>query len=228
MSSCWSEGDLRAVLDGELDATSATRLTAHLAECASCEARRQEIAGRASRVSSLMATLEVGAALIEGAPLGVILPMPPRIPITPRTPWRSVAAIGAIAATLAIFSLTVLPRPTSKPLQDAGTVHPNPTVPLTTPVVPVQTVSHTHPRHRPVRGPEQPAAVLTSVAAPAAVPSAAQPADTNQSYFLALDDEPIETGIVMRVASPSGDFQADVIVGPDGRAHAIRIVSEGN
>jgi hypothetical protein len=162
------------------------------------------------------------ASLEEGAPLGVILPMPP---ITPRTPWRAVAAIGAIAAALAIFALTRLPRPTSKDIQDAVAAHPNPAAPLTTPVVPVQTVSHTHPRHRPVRGPEQQAAVLTSVAAPAAVPTAAQPTDTDHSYFLALDDEPIETGIVMRVASPSGDFQADVIVGPDGRAHAIRIVN---
>src|SRR5205085_1072274 len=63
----------------------------------------------------------------------------------------------------------------------------------------------------------------TRVKRRAAVPqetrSAAQP-------FVALDDEPIETGVVMRVGTESGGFQADVIVGPDGRAHAIRILME--
>jgi hypothetical protein len=44
--------------------------------------------------------------------------------------------------------------------------------------------------------------------------------------FVALDDEPIETGVVMRVGTEAGGFQADVLVGPDGRAHAIRILME--
>jgi hypothetical protein len=40
---------------------------------------------------------------------------------------------------------------------------------------------------------------------------------------MALDEEPIDTGLVMRVALPSG-MQADVIVDGDGRARAIRPV----
>ena len=47
-----------------------------------------------------------------------------------------------------------------------------------------------------------------------------------EAPFVALDDEPIETGVVMRVGTESGGFQADVIVGPDNRAHAIRILME--
>jgi hypothetical protein len=43
--------------------------------------------------------------------------------------------------------------------------------------------------------------------------------------FLALDDEPIETGIVVRVALGEAEIPADVIFGTDGRAHAIRLVS---
>ena len=48
-----------------------------------------------------------------------------------------------------------------------------------------------------------------------------------KQVFFALDDEPIESGMVMRVGLPSGELVADVIVGPDGRARAIRIVNDG-
>jgi anti-sigma factor RsiW len=46
--------------------------------------------------------------------------------------------------------------------------------------------------------------------------------------FLALDDEPIETGVVMRVGVEPGNVQADIVFGQDGRAHAIRLVSAKN
>jgi hypothetical protein len=42
-------------------------------------------------------------------------------------------------------------------------------------------------------------------------------------YYLALDDEPIDTGTVMRVALASG-VEADVIVDSGGRPRAIRAV----
>jgi len=42
--------------------------------------------------------------------------------------------------------------------------------------------------------------------------------------FIALDDEPIETEVIVRVTLDDGLAQADVMVGPDGRAHAIRMV----
>ena len=45
-------------------------------------------------------------------------------------------------------------------------------------------------------------------------------------YYIALDDEPIETGLVVRVGLNGGQVPADVIVGPDGRARAIRLVSD--
>lgn len=44
-------------------------------------------------------------------------------------------------------------------------------------------------------------------------------------YYFSLDGEPIETGTVMRVGVENGDLQAELILGPDGRAHAIRMVS---
>jgi hypothetical protein len=42
--------------------------------------------------------------------------------------------------------------------------------------------------------------------------------------FLALDDEPIESGIIMRVTVP-GSTPADIVFSLDGRARAIRLVS---
>src|ERR1017187_9407360 len=117
MSSCWSEGDLRASLDGELEASFAAQLSVHLAECATCEALRQELAGRALRVAGLMSALEEEA---------IITPMLPIRPMPQRSIWRSTAAIGAIAAGLAIAALTVSHHATSKHTQDANAAYPNP------------------------------------------------------------------------------------------------------
>lgn len=47
-------------------------------------------------------------------------------------------------------------------------------------------------------------------------------------YFLALDDDPIDMGVVMRVAlDNNADIQADVIFDADGRPRAIRPVVNG-
>jgi len=47
---------------------------------------------------------------------------------------------------------------------------------------------------------------------------------SESDHFLALDDEPIEGGIVMRVTVP-GSTPADIVFSPDGRARAIRLVN---
>ena len=51
---------------------------------------------------------------------------------------------------------------------------------------------------------------------------------TVSNEFLALDDEPFDTGVVMRVGVEPGNVQADVVFGPDGRAHAIRLVGQAS
>jgi hypothetical protein len=45
------------------------------------------------------------------------------------------------------------------------------------------------------------------------------------AYFVALDDEPFESGVIMRVDVKPGNAQADIVFGPDGRAHAFRLVN---
>jgi hypothetical protein len=46
--------------------------------------------------------------------------------------------------------------------------------------------------------------------------------------FIALDNEPIETGMVVRVAFGPDQVLADVIVTPDGRPRAYRLVDNSN
>jgi anti-sigma factor RsiW len=87
----------------------------------------------------------------------------------------------------------------------------------------------------PTRTERPPEAVRTSAVQPLPVEQAlTQPEPPRQlapgrrrprpQVFLALDDEPIETGVVMRVALGDGEVPADVIFGPEGRARAIRLV----
>jgi hypothetical protein len=45
------------------------------------------------------------------------------------------------------------------------------------------------------------------------------------AYFVALDDEPFESGVIMRMDVKPGNVQADIVFGPDGRAHAFRLVN---
>ena len=53
----------------------------------------------------------------------------------------------------------------------------------------------------------------------------ARKAVPDREYFIALDNEPFESGVIMRVDVKPGNVQADVVFGPDGRAHAFRLVN---
>src|SRR5450759_1073798 len=52
-----------------------------------------------------------------------------------------------------------------------------------------------------------------------------RPIAPEPAYFVALDDEPFESGVIMRVDVKPGNVQADIVFGPDGRAHAFRLVN---
>jgi len=86
--------------------------------------------------------------------------------------------------------------------------------------------------------PAPPQRASPAPAVPPAPPPQAQPAVIRRKlpekpkpewrYFVALDDAPIDTGLVVRVALEGGQIPAEVIFGPDGRARAIRLVSESS
>lgn len=198
MTECWSPGDLRAASDRELPPETLERIAAHLEECSECRAVHAELAARAARVAVRMEEL-------------LSVPRPSGVPARPGLK-RLWPVPLALAAGLAIGWL-VLPKRVEAPRQ-AGAP------PVAAPIVPAQ--------------PAPPPAEASHEAAPklAQVQRAVRPRRTRPSPprpqtvdFVALDDRPIETGVVMRVSWGPENLQADIIFGPDGSARAYRLVN---
>jgi anti-sigma factor RsiW len=95
-----------------------------------------------------------------------------------------------------------------------------------------------HPQEALVRAaptPAPPAVAAVAAVAPAQVEAPVAPAPRHArrvrptapepAYFVALDDEPFESGVIMRMDVKPGNVQADIVFGPDGRARAFRLVN---
>jgi anti-sigma factor RsiW len=197
MTQCWHEGELRAYLDRELSPGDMERAAAHIEECGACGRRYAEIAARAARVTASLQALGQP----ETPETLVTMPaMPRRAAVSGR--WM--AAAGALAATVAI-ALVLTPKHPQR--QDAVVATPPPparTAPAPAPAAP-------------------PPATVKPAIIRRAVPKKPKP---QVEYYVALDDEPIETGVVVRVGLDNGLVPADVIFGTDGRARAIRLVND--
>jgi len=172
-------------------------VAAHLGECSACDAVCTELAARAARVFSMLETLGEPAT----ATVAKVRPMPSRSP----SRWLWTGAAVALAAGLAIASLIVQKR------QEAG-----PAAQVVTPVVQAPSVA--------LQVVERPTAPVAQSAVARTSPRKRTPKPAGD-YFLALDDEPIESGVIMRVALQPGNAQADIVFDPGGRARAIRLVS---
>ena len=194
MKECWDEGGLRAYLDRELPPDELTRIAAHLGGCADCHARYNELAGRAARVAAFMETLEVGRAAPQ------FVPAPRRW--TRLRPKPVAAAVLALAATAAL-AFVLLPKHAEPPKPVAA--------PHLVPLQPTMVQAAAPVVERPEPSPPR-----------AKGPKRVKPPEVQ--YYLALDDEPIDTGVVMRVALDGTGVQADVIFDSDGRPRAIRTV----
>jgi len=181
MKHCWTDGDLRTYLDGELPADARASIAAHLEACPACTARYGELSERAAWVSAVMTLSESG---------------PPLRARRLRTRRWPVAAVALAAAAAIAFFLLPKHAPVPSAPAVAKAVAPTAPAPTTAPAAVGRAV------HR--RAPHPPA---------------------QAEEFVRLDDEPIETATVVRFSADNGALQADLIVGPDGRAHAIRIVS---
>jgi len=130
---------------------------------------------------------------------------PVRIPAAPRRVqtgrrWAGVAA-GLAAASL--LGVVLLPKRGGEIVVAPKAVLPKSPVPAPPPVNPA-IIRREIPRAAPVKPKPQ------------------------VQYYVALDNEPIETGLVVRVGLNGGQVPADVIVGPDGRMRAIRLVIENS
>jgi anti-sigma factor RsiW len=193
MSQCWPEGTLRAYLDAELPADQMREVAAHVEECPACGRLHAELSVRASYVAGLMDTLAV--------PVGQ--PVRRKAAARATGSWLWTGAAVALAAGLAIAAMLI---PKGEPVKVTHTPPPAPAQEAR--VVPEG------PAEIPVVAPTRPQAMAV-----ARRPRRAVSADP----FIALDDEPIESGIVMRVELP-GSTPADIVFSPDGRARAVRLV----
>ena len=198
MSNCRTEGELRAYLDRELSAAEMTAVAGHVAECSDCDALCTDLAGRAARVFAMMDCLR------DPDPVAVMRPLPRR---AARRIWWPVAAV-ALAAGLVLGVVRIGRREEApEPIADGKTAGAT-TAGVTT------------------RAPA-PTAVVAERIQP--VPVKARPvrakAAAKMDYFVALDDEPIESGVIVRMALEPGSGQADIVFDPSGRARAIRLVS---
>jgi len=200
MKECWDEGGLRAYLDRELPPEEMTRIAIHLGGCADCHAQYNGLAGRAARVAALMETLGGGQ---------VARPM--ATPSAP--PWRRVAprpiaaAVLALAATVAL-AFVLLPKRTEAPA-------PRPVV-----------APHVEPARTTIVQAAAPsgAGPWPALPSPPRAKSMKRAKPPEVQYYLALDDQPIDTGVVMRVALDGTGMQADVIFDAEGRPRAIRTI----
>lgn len=203
MTNCWSEGALRAYLDRELPAADMKAVAAHLGECSACDALCAELAGRAARVFSLLEMLPEPKVAV---PIRAV-------PARAVSRWLWPGAAVALAAGLAIASIVMQKQDNPAPV--ANVVVPQESTP-SEPVVPSVV--------RPVT-----TATTVSTAARPPVARVLRPkraATPEMDYFVALDDQPIESGVIMRMAIQPGNAQADIVVDPAGRARAIRLVSD--
>src|SRR5215831_18426293 len=197
MKECWAEGDLRAYVDRELAPEVMEKIGGHLRECTACQSRYGEIAGRAARVTEWMSALpEVETPL--WAPR--VVEIAPR-----RAVWPRAVAVGAVAAGLLLAGIllgrheepeTAVAPPAAQQPETAAAMKP--VLPTPAPEVEHSTPLRTARAVRP--------------------PAPRRAAVPQKTYYMALDDEPIEAGVVVRMALDPGAVQADVIVGLDGRA----------
>jgi Putative zinc-finger len=194
MNGCWSEGELRAWVDGELPARDMERVGAHIEVCGTCHALWEEVSTRGTRVGTWLEALPEMAA-------------PVKLPAIPRRA-QSMKPLGIGGGIAAALLVTLLLSHTSAP-------HPQP--------VPAQAVLKL--------APPRAVSVASAPRVKRAIRRRLRPKNKPRiEDFIALDNEPLETGIVVRVSLDTGPdgvaIPADVIVGPDGRPRAIRLITD--
>ncbi len=210
MITCLSDGSMQAFLDGELTVREANAASAHLAECDACALKMSAMKTRAHTVDMMLGVL--GEETVETAA---------RIPMmyaVNRRRYGFAASMTTVAALLLIVMLRMVNTPAPPPQQPSE-------------------------KKQEVAGP-----VNADVQKPQAVPGQAassiprpqvkkNPVPTDDGGFIALNaDDPIQIGKIVKMSLPASLFSpndsmpsnervmAEVLVGEDGRARAIRLL----
>src|SRR4051812_29598123 len=173
MTECWSEGALRAYLDRELPTEDMQRVAAHLGECKVCDGLCTELAARATHVSALLELLP------EWSSAGP----QPAITVKERPHWVGIAV--ALAAGLAVAAYLLADRTPKEAIALPAPVRVHVPAPAPAPAPVATAVADLTPA--PVEPPAPRRARRVRRTAP------------EPEYFVALDDEPFESGVIMRV-----------------------------
>ena len=204
---CLDEGTLQAYLDSELPEARMRRAAGHLEACAPCRDRLGRIEAAVVRVNAwLDALAPAGLPALDDAV--------PRIAAKTsglRWRWAAVALAGALAASVALFFANSRPHP--EPARAAK-------------------------REAGMHKPQAPSVVYRAGPRGHAVrkrfPVHRQAPQPALDDFVPFDDaDPMQMGMVVRVMLPVSDASltggaqevaADLVIGEDGRARAIRLV----
>ena len=204
---CLDEGTLQAYLDSELPEARMRRAAGHLEACAPCRDRLGRIEAAVVRVNAwLDALAPAGLPALDDAV--------PRIAAKTsglRWRWAAVALAGALAASVALFFANSRPHP--EPARAAK-------------------------REAGMHKPQAPSVVYRAGPRGHAVrkrfPVHRQAPQSALDDFVPFDDaDPMQMGMVVRVMLPVSDASltggaqevaADLLIGEDGRARAIRLV----
>lgn len=256
MTECWPDGALRAFLDRELPPDDLTRLSAHLEECPRCSLRCRELSARAARVLELVGGLaEPAAALPVARPPRRLIGMPRphtgrwvAAAVALAAGWAALALLipKRVQAPAGDMETHVHAPRTAAPVPAPAPAPGPATAPLADLPAPPGRASAPGPDPAPGPAPQRladlpappgPAPGPASHPLPVRAPNRVTPRPMRRAFpaapqratlagFVALDDDPIDAGVVMRVALAEGRMQADVIYSQDGRPRAIRLVND--
>ena len=208
MSVCLKKEKLLAFADRELDFSEMESAERHIAVCAECKQKLENVGATNANVSALLGSLAPGDAQnIEAS--SVV-----RIPYTGadlRMRWAAVASVGVLVAALLLF--VMIRRQRSAPAPDVAKI----VTPASQPTVEKKEI--------PVAAASKPAN------------GAARKTPVKVRQFQALDNgEPMQTGMIYRVSLPASSLTnsvpsqsakripAEVIVDEFGKVRAIRFL----
>jgi hypothetical protein len=203
MTPCSPEGVLRAWLDHELPPAQMEELDIHLRECRDCHGLCGRLEARATHVGALLEALDAVPLISPASPAAAHA-------IRPHASSRWVPVAVALAAGLALAFYLLPKRPAQRTAVSAA------------PATQVRAAQPPAPAAIPALKSALKSAL--SSALPSAAPRRPHRAITKPEEFIALDDEPFESGLIVRVDVPDTNVQADVVFSPDGRARAYRLI----
>ncbi len=240
MNTCLSEGTVQAYLDGQLESSQREHVARHLAACGRCRTHVEAAAARHAGVDALLGHLQTEEP--EQPPAVALARFQARVAADRQTPAyarplgalrlsTALKAFGAAAALLLIAAAFFLLTQTGPPHQQARR---EPTAAPQPPAVAAPSVA----RDPAARTDDAPPRPQMSRKTPRATRSTA----ADPYVLLTSDVRPLEMGMVVRVrmrlsaltpgAMVEGregtepEVEADVLVGEDGRARAIRFVNQ--